>query len=120
METDLQKLRIDKSQKAKRNERSNWPWILGVVLLLVGGVVAWQWTSRSAVATVETMRVRVPEGAVNESDLVLLNATGYVMAAHKIELASKVIGRVAWVGVEMGDKVKKGQELVRIEDEEYV
>jgi HlyD family secretion protein len=41
------------------------------------------------------------------------------MAAHKIELASKVVGRVAWVGVEMGDKIEKGQVLVRLEDDEY-
>ena len=49
----------------------------------------------------------------------MLNATGYVMAAHKIELASKVVGRVAWVGVEMGDKIDKDQVLVRLEDDEY-
>ncbi|RYG79238.1 efflux RND transporter periplasmic adaptor subunit, partial [bacterium] len=47
------------------------------------------------------------------------NATGYIVASHKIELASKVIGRVAWVGVEMGDKIKKGDVLVRLEDDEY-
>src|SRR4051812_22068838 len=41
------------------------------------------------------------------------------MAAHKIELASKVIGRVEWVGVEMGDKITKGQELVRLESDEF-
>jgi HlyD family secretion protein len=49
----------------------------------------------------------------------VLNATGYVMAAHKIELASKVVGRVAWVGVEMGDAIKKDQVLVRLEDDEF-
>ena len=49
----------------------------------------------------------------------MLNATGYVMAAHKIELASKVVGRVAWVGVEMGDKIEKDEVLVRLEDDEY-
>src|SRR5688572_33426193 len=65
------------------------------------------------------MRVRVPDGAVNDADLVMLNATGYVMAANKIELASKAVGRVAWVGVEMGDKIAKDQELVRLEDDEY-
>ncbi len=51
--------------------------------------------------------------------MIVLNATGYIVAAHKIELAAKVIGRVSWVGVEMGDKVKKGQPLVRLEDDEY-
>jgi HlyD family secretion protein len=49
----------------------------------------------------------------------VLNATGYIVAAHKIELASKVMGKVAWIGVEKGDRVKQGRELVRLEDDEY-
>ncbi len=49
----------------------------------------------------------------------ILNATGYIIAAHRIELAAKVMGKVAWIGVEKGDPVKEGQELVRLEDEEY-
>lgn len=121
MESDLQKLRIDKSQKARRDERSVWPWI--ALLLLVACAVAgalWQWNSASAAPTVQTIRVRIPEpSSASNSSLVVLNASGYVMAAHKIELASKVIGRVAWVGVEMGDKIEKGQMLVRLEDDEF-
>ena len=90
-----------------------------VLLLLAGGGIGyWQWQKAHAAVTVETLRVARP-GVVQNNDLVLLNATGYVMAAHRIELASKVMGRVAWVGVEMGDKVKKDQVLVRLEDDEY-
>ena len=48
-----------------------------------------------------------------------MSATGYIIAAHKIEVASKVNGRVAWIGVDKGDKVKAGQVLVRLEDDEY-
>ncbi len=50
---------------------------------------------------------------------VILTATGYIIAAHKIEVASKVNGRVAWIGVDKGDHVKAGQILVRLEDDEY-
>ena len=49
----------------------------------------------------------------------VLNATGYIVAAHKIELAAKVVGKVAWIGVDKADKVKEGQVLVRLEDDEY-
>ena len=49
----------------------------------------------------------------------ILNATGYIVAAHRIELASKVVGKVAWIGVDKGDHVQQGQVLVRLEDEEY-
>jgi HlyD family secretion protein len=34
-------------------------------------------------------------------------------------LAAKVVGKVAWIGVEKADMVKKDQELVRLEDDEY-
>src|SRR4051794_7857236 len=110
VESDLQKLRIDKAHKARRDERSSWPWAVVLLLALAAGVGAWQWRATAATASVQTVRVRVPDAGsatAQASDAVLLNATGYVMAAHKIELASKSIGRVAWVGVEMGDKVKK-------------
>jgi HlyD family secretion protein len=65
------------------------------------------------VRTASTSSPGAPAGAT------ILNATGYIVTAHKIELASKVSGRVAWIGVEKGDKVKKGQVLVRLEDEEF-
>lgn len=119
VESDLQKLRIDSAHRARRDERAVWPWMLLILLLICGGVGFWQWRSASAAPTVQTMRVKVPDGNAGDADSVMLNATGYVMAAHKIELASKVIGRVAWVGVEMGDKIEKGQVLVRLEDDEF-
>jgi HlyD family secretion protein len=90
------------------------------VLLLIGaGVGVSQWRASSTTPIVQTIRVRLPDIATTQPSMVVLNATGYINASHKIELASKVIGRVAWVGVEMGDKVKKGQELVRLEDDEF-
>jgi HlyD family secretion protein len=50
---------------------------------------------------------------------VVLSATGYIVAHHKINVNSKVTGRVKWIGVEKGDKVKEGQVLVRLEDDEF-
>src|ERR1700686_3765473 len=49
----------------------------------------------------------------------VLSASGYIVAHHKISVNSKVTGRVAWIGVEKGDKVKEGQVLVRLEDQEF-
>ena len=49
----------------------------------------------------------------------VLIASGYVVPHHEVEVGSKVMGKVAWIGVEKGDHVKAGQVLVRLEDEEY-
>ena len=49
----------------------------------------------------------------------VLSATGYIVAHHTINVNSKVTGRLAWIGVEKGDKVKEGQVLVRLEDQEF-
>jgi len=120
VENELHKLKIDKSLKANRRESARWPYAVALLLLLVAVIVIWRWNQGRSIVTVSVQPVRLPDvTSTTGNDLVALNATGYIMAAHKIELATKVIGRVAWVGVEMGDKVEKGQELVRLEDDEY-
>ena len=119
MTPDLNQLRIDKSERASADDRARWPFWF-VLLLIVGALTYFVWSgTRTRAVAVEVMRVRAAERAVNETDVVALNATGYIVASHKIELASKAIGRVAWVGVEMGDRIKQGDVLVRLEDDEY-
>jgi HlyD family secretion protein len=121
MDAEIKSLRIDRS--AKRKNRSGLlRWILvsfGLSVLLGVGFVIYG--RLNAAVEVETVRVRtastMSEGAA--AGATILNATGYIVTAHKIELASKVSGRVAWIGVEKGDNVKRGQVLVRLEDEEF-
>lgn len=118
---ELSKLRIDRSKK-RREGPSRWAtaWILGGIgLFLLFGAYR-LWSRMNAPVEVETARVRAitAEAAAAEGS-VILNATGYIIAAHKIQLASKVVGKVDWIGVEKGDRVQKGQVLVRLEDAEY-
>jgi HlyD family secretion protein len=120
---DLENLRIDKSLKS-RDEPPRWAtrWILtGIALFLLLGVARWTWAWWNRTVDVEVMRVQAVSGASDSGSAptVILNATGYIIAAHKIQLASKVVGKVAWIGVEKGDRVRKGQVIVRLEDEEY-
>ncbi len=69
----------------------------------------------------DATEVEVVRAAAESSDAagVVLSATGYIIPHHKINVNSKVTGRVAWIGVEKGDKVKEGQVLVRLEDDEF-
>lgn len=121
MESDLKSLKIDRNRKS---EPSSWTsrWIIGGVLVfLLLGAGRFAYSKLNASTEVETIRVvSIESGSAtaNPADIVL-NATGYIVAHHKVEVAAKVVGRVAWIGVEKGDHVKQGQILVRLEDDEY-
>jgi HlyD family secretion protein len=120
MDAELKSLKIDKSRRAE--EPSKWAvrWIVGGVLLFLLAGAGWQVYQRmNAPIEVEAARIKSQQTGSASSDAVVLNATGYIIAAHKIEVAAKVVGKVAWIGVEKGDKVKEGQILVRLEDDEY-
>ena len=119
MDADLKKLRIDRS--APREAGSGWAakWIVvGVILFLLAGAGWTVYSKMNAPLEVEVGRVTAASAAA-PGESVALNATGYIVAAHRIQVASKVIGKVAWIGVDKGDKVKEGQVLARLEDEEY-
>ncbi|OGB99787.1 MAG: hypothetical protein A3G35_12500, partial [candidate division NC10 bacterium RIFCSPLOWO2_12_FULL_66_18] len=50
----------------------------------------------------------------------VLTAGGYIIPHRKVELAPKITGRVEWVGVEKGDRVERGQVVLRIEQREFL
>jgi HlyD family secretion protein len=122
MEPELKSLRIDRGRK-----RSSEPslgvggWIFGgiaVVALSAGGFYAYGMLTKPTDVDVTRVHAASP-GDATPAGNVILNATGYIVAAHTIELGSKVVGKVAWIGVDKADKVTKDQELVRLEDDEY-
>ena len=120
MQAELKALQIDRSKK-NAGEPSRWAvrWIIGgVALFVLLGAARFAYTKLNTATEVEIARVRAESPAVAGPGIVL-NATGYIVAAHRIEVASKVVGRVAWIGVEKADRVKAGQVLVRLEDDEY-
>ena len=120
MDAELRSLQIDRGKK-NSGEPSKWAtrWIIGgVVLFLLLGAGRFAYSRLNAATEVDVQRVKALSAGHAEAGVVL-NATGYIVAAHKIELAAKVIGKVKWIGVDKADKVKEGQVLVRLEDDEY-
>ena len=121
MEAELKSLQIDRTQPPS-GEPSKWAtrWILGGVgLFLLLGTGRLAYNKLAAAAEVETVRVSAHVSAVGGGQPLALNATGYIIAHHEIQVASKVVGRVAWIGVEKGDHVTASQVVVRLEDDEY-
>lgn len=120
METELKSLRIDRTARRPREPK---PILKLVVLAIIIGIAAVAavlgYEKLNAAVPVQIVQVQSPMSASAAGEQVILTATGYIIAAHKIEVASKVNGKVAWIGVDKGDKVEAGQVLVRLEDDEY-
>jgi HlyD family secretion protein len=120
METELKSLRIDRTARREREPRSYLKLVIIAIFLAVAAIgTMLVLKSVNAAVPVETVLVQSPMSVADSGNQVILTSTGYIIAAHKIEVASKVNGRVAWIGVDKGDKVKAGQVLVRLEDDEY-
>src|SRR5437879_13158307 len=117
---DLQSLRIDRSAKGGEGEPAPWAKryiIIGISIVVLLSLSALMYRLLAA----DAPEVEVARAAAENSDVggVVLSASGYIVAHHKINLNSKVTGRVKWIGVEKGDQVKEGQILVRLEDDEF-
>ena len=120
---DLQSLRIDRSQRSDNGgEPPAWARryiLIGIAVVVLLGVVAMVYRAVAAsIPEVEVVRAaaQISNDAAGST---VLSATGYVVAHHTINVNSKVTGRLAWIGVEKGDKVKEGQVIVRLEDQEF-
>jgi RND family efflux transporter MFP subunit len=107
---DLSKLRIERASQAPRKKR---PWgriaLIGVVVL---AAVAFAATRLAGPVQVETVAVSTVYPSQN---FTLLNATGYVVPQRKAALSSKATGRLEWLGVLEGSRVKTGEVIARLE-----
>src|SRR5438046_7771009 len=116
---DLAELRInrDPGPAAEASARRSRRWlaiglpvaailVLAAVLVITGGALG---SSLPVHLTPATMVSPVRAGA-------MLVASGYVVAQRKAAVASKGTGRLVYLGVVEGDRVRAGQVIARIED----
>jgi RND family efflux transporter MFP subunit len=113
---DISKLKIERGAQAQvpgqRSKRRRWIRVaLIVVAVGIGGRVAMgQFAGKPSVEMV-TVAQSYPSQSYT-----LLNATGYVVAQRKAALSSKATGRLEWLGVLEGSKVKKDEVVARLEN----
>jgi len=115
----LRSLKIDRAPAAPPTVRHGVPRTLLLAVAVVLALAAFAYFYFfSAAKTITAAPIKVETGATSSGSTVL-SASGYVVAHHKIAVGAKVMGRVAWIGVEKGDRVQQGQVLVRLEDQEF-
>lgn len=115
----LRSLKIDRAQGESPGSGSRSPklLLLGFSALIAVLAVSYLFFF-SAPKSISAAEVKVENSGSSQAGTVL-TVSGYVVAHHKIAVGAKVMGRVKWIGVEKGDRVQKGQILVRLEDNEF-
>ena len=113
---DLSGLKIDKTAGSKHPERRRrrWIWWLAAVCaLVIVGAAARGIVSPQVEVETATVSLVYPSQTFTQ-----LNASGYVVAQRKSAVAAKATGRLVWLGVEEGSRVKAGEVIARLESDD--
>ncbi len=120
-DADLSSLRIDRSSQGGKTPRKyrlifkTIVWLIVVAGVAGGALLLRDWINPGR-------EVQLVAASLNSPAQVsaVLTASGYVVARRKAAVASKGTGRLVFLGVDEGDKVKKGQVIARLEDADVV
>jgi RND family efflux transporter MFP subunit len=114
---ELASLRIDRSSQGfGPSRRPRWLrkiilWTVIVAVLIAGFLFLKDYLNPGIEVQLATASLTSPAQAN-----AVLTASGYVVARRKAAVASKGTGTLMFLGVEEGDRVKKGQVIARLED----
>jgi len=116
VEDDISKLHIDKKSMAVRRGRKKRFLLLVLIFLVVAGGVILYW--RGLLTPALTVQVVGLQSIYPSQTFTVLNASGYVVAQRKAAVASKITGRLISLSVEEGSRVKTGEVIARLENED--
>ncbi len=116
--SELEKLRISREEEETTNRPSGWgkkiALLLFVVAVMIGGYFIFAGPLKPAKEVQATTATAVYPSQANS----VLNASGYVVAQRKAEVASKATGKLESLSVEEGTRVKKGQIIGRLDSQD--
>jgi RND family efflux transporter MFP subunit len=111
---DLSTLKIERGNghapRPRRRRRRRWI-VLGVLAALAAGAAIFV-LKQPRVVSVQTQSI---VNAYPSQQFVILNATGYVVAQRKAAVSSKATGRLEWLGVAEGSRVKANEIIARLD-----
>jgi RND family efflux transporter MFP subunit len=113
---DLSKLRIEKTKAISRPRRRRKIvfWIFLLLAVILSGTLYVQGIFTPAIQ----VQIATVSQIYPSQTLIVLNSSGYVVPQRKSALASKVTGRLIWLGVEEGKRVKQDQIIARLENQD--
>ncbi len=114
---DLSRLRIDRDRPSPGSTRAlRMSAGLAVAAVVFAAGVVWM-TRGSTGHQVTVTLVETVGGEGSQS--VGITANGYVVARTKASVSSRISGRLAYLAVEEGSRVRRGEIIARLENDDY-
>lgn len=118
--SELSALRIDRDDELAGNGRARiWKIVRTIVVIAVAGFLVSmahrRWIAPMSYPQVETTEVRPSR---NYSDTTVISASGYLVARLQANVAPKISGRIEKVNFDIGSRVRKGDVLALLENED--
>ena len=108
----LTNLTIDKSMQLKpAGSKRRFRLVIAVICVVCAAGLFLLLNNRTVSLDTTTVSLVYPTQSFTK-----LNSSGYVVAQRKAAVASKITGRLEWIGVQEGDKVTSGQIIARLEN----
>jgi HlyD family secretion protein len=111
---DLSRLRIHR-EEPRPSGRFQWWWVAAPVALL-GALAAWILLPSRGPEVRVAMASATGGGVASAAGI---TANGYVVARTKASVSAEVMGRLEYLGVHEGSRVRKGDVIARIESDDY-
>lgn len=104
----LKQLRIDRSSPLS-SKKKNWgKWLIILAVIIAAGALMLR--PRPQEVQVSSVVTTYPS-----QQYALLTASGYVVAQRRAAVASKATGRLIWLNVREGSKVKQGEIIAKLD-----
>jgi HlyD family secretion protein len=113
---DLSGLRIER-EAPPRGRRLLWAALGTFLAVAVAALLIWVRRGGVTLRAPEVTTTRIALVTPTQASTVL-TASGYIVARSKAEISPKSVGRIAWLNLEEGQKVKKGELVARLESQE--
>jgi RND family efflux transporter MFP subunit len=116
IENDLSQLHIDKTIiQTSSSKRKRYVLLVFLMGLLIATGFLYKKGVLTPAVQVQTTSV---QKIYPSQTFTILNASGYVVAQRKAAVATKITGRLVYLAVEEGSRVKKGDIIARLENED--
>lgn len=111
---DVSSLRINREKPVNRRNLLRLLLIIFSILIIIALAILWSPNFipffRPVVSTTKVAIIS------NSQASTVLTSSGYVVARNKAEISPKSVGRIAWINLEEGQKVEKGELVAKLEN----